>query len=100
MVAKNSRYARAKQFVFDADETIVFRGIRPRPISTAEGIMEHVVKQGERLDILSLYYYNNAHMWWRIVDANPDILFGGELALEQHIGSVILIPRLENAKGG
>ncbi len=97
MAAKNSRYTRARRFVFEADETIVFRGIRPRVISTADGILEHVVKQGERLDLLALYYYNDAHMWWRIVDANPDILFGGELALDQHIGSVILIPWLENA---
>jgi len=99
MIAKNSRYARARRFVYETDENIMFLGVRPRLIATPDGILEHAVKQGERLDLLALYYYNNAHMWWRIVDANPDILFGGELALDQHIGSVILIPRVSDEEG-
>ena len=95
-MVRSSRYTRAKRFSYAEGEANVFRGIRPRLFATADGILEHVVKQGERLDLLSLYYYNDTQQWWRILDANPDILFGGELALEQHIGSVILIPRLKD----
>lgn len=98
MTAKHSRYAGARPFTYETDETGLFRGIRPRPITTPDGILEHVVKQGERLDLLALYYYNNAHMWWRILDANPDIRFGGELALDRYVGTVILIPGMEDTR--
>ena len=71
----------------------VFAGIRPRPIGAAIGILEHIVKENERLDLLAQYYYNNPRRWWRIVDANPDVMFGGDLVINNKVGTVILIPR-------
>ncbi|MGD8834319.1 MAG: hypothetical protein PVJ19_05240 [Desulfobacteraceae bacterium] len=99
MGAKKSRYEKVRPFVYEADETALFLGIRPRTISTPDGVIEHVVVQGERLDLLSLYYYNDTHMWWRILDANPEILFGGELSMDRYVGAVILIPRIEDERG-
>ncbi len=100
MGAKKSRYEKARPFVYEAGETRPFRGVRPRTISTPDGVIEHVVTQGERLDLLSLYYYNDTRLWWRILDANPEILFGGELSLERFVGGVILIPRVEDERAG
>mgnify|MGYP001259467932 CR=1 FL=1 len=98
-MAVKSRYANVRPFAYEAGETAVFRGVRSREIITADGVLEHVVRQGERLDLISLYYYNDTRMWWRILDANPDILYGGELSLAPWVGQVILIPRMEERGG-
>jgi hypothetical protein len=70
-----------------------FLGLRARDIGAATGVVEHVVSVGDRLDLLALQYYNNDRLWWRILDANPGLLFGGELALGDLEGSTLLIPR-------
>jgi len=114
MITKRSRYAEAEAFVPSVDRPGVFRGLRPRRISKATGVIEHEVKAGDRLDHLAQHYYNNDRLWWRIVDANPEYFYGqtyvsperlpgspgmevpapGILLLEHLEGSVILIPRL------
>ena len=33
------------------------------------------VKAGDRLDLLAHTAYGDAELWWRIADANPDLLF-------------------------
>ncbi|MEQ9504516.1 MAG: hypothetical protein RIT81_47095 [Deltaproteobacteria bacterium] len=85
--AKKSRYAGAGHY--DRD---VFRGTRPRGIQTLPGILEHTVERGQRLDLLALHYYNDDRLWWRILDANPSISYAGELSLDEHEGTKILIP--------
>jgi hypothetical protein len=89
---KGSRY---KNLTFYPPEggRPAFPGIRPRTIGSAVGILEHIVKENERLDLLALYYYNNPRRWWRIVDANPDVMYGGDLVITSKVGTVILIPR-------
>lgn len=109
MLTKNSRYATARTFTPDLSRSFQFEGIRPREIGPATGVLEHVVKEDERLDLLALYYYNDPRKWWRIVDANPEILNGGDLfiasgsqedenPLVNLVGSVILIPRVSEMK--
>ena len=71
----------------------MFAGIRPRSIGPATGVIEHVIKTGERLDLLAGNYYNDDRLWWRIVDANPEFLFAGDLVLDRMEGQVILIPK-------
>ena len=80
MIFRDSRYQNTELF-------------RPREIGPAEGVIEHVVKAGERLDQLAANYYNNDRLWWRILDANPDILYGGDLQLDDFEGEIILIPK-------
>jgi nucleoid-associated protein YgaU len=43
---------------------------RPGPGS---GI-EHLVVAGERLDQIAFLYYGDPTAWWRITDANPEVL--------------------------
>jgi nucleoid-associated protein YgaU len=93
MFMKGSRYDKALQFEPTPAEETIFKGISPRQIDPAVGVIEHVVTTGERLDLLAGHYYNHPRLWWRIVDANPDILFGGDMFLEHMVGQAILIPK-------
>ncbi|MFV8753959.1 LysM peptidoglycan-binding domain-containing protein [Nannocystaceae bacterium ST9] len=93
MLDARSRYRNCGPFVGDTN----FRGTRAREIGPAEGVIEHVVEQGERLDLLALRYYNDVHLWWRILDANPELLSASELLEAQWVGQVIVVPRAEES---
>lgn len=100
VIAKGSRYESAKEFAGENGKEPVFGGIRPRKIGPATGILEYTVKEGDRLDLLSLHFYNNTRRWWRILDANPQIIFGADLMLSEYAGETILIPRSTEPGGG
>ncbi|ATB39030.1 hypothetical protein CYFUS_004469 [Cystobacter fuscus] len=93
MFLRGSRYDKARAFAPDPVLGEVFRGVRPRAIGPATGVLEHMVRSGDRLDLLARHYYNDPRLWWRIVDANPAFLYGGDLTLERNVGEIILIPR-------
>lgn len=93
MINKGSRYENAVGFVGENGKAPAFGGIRARTIGPAAGVLEYIVKEGDRLDLLSLYFYNNTRRWWRILDANPQIIFGADLMLTDYVGETILIPR-------
>jgi len=93
MFLKNSRYRNAQPFSAPENTDQIFMGTRPRKISTPGGIIEHIVKQGDRLDLLAGYYYNNDRLWWRIADANPEFLFPGLMVAPEMIGDILVIPR-------
>lgn len=88
---EGSRYQDAVPFAADGAPT--FEGVRPRAIGAAGDVVEHLVRAGDRLDLLARHYYNDERLWWRILDANPDLLHGAELMTEAMEGQVILIPR-------
>ena len=98
-MVNKSRYKNAKPFVGEDGASPVFLGHRPRAIGVATGVVEHIVTEGERLDELARHYYNDDRLWWRIVDANPEVLYGGDLvqsdnySLATMVGQVIRIPR-------
>ena len=86
MFKKGSRYENAVPFTGE------FKGVRPRKIGRATGILEHIVKEGDRPDLLAGHYYNDPGKWWRIADANPDLLYSGSITLDTLVGHTILIP--------
>jgi len=92
MFLKGSRYEQARRFDQDEDGRS-FPGVRPRKIGPGVGVVEHVVKSGERLDLLARHYYNDDRLWWRIADANPEFVHAGLMLAEDQVGQVILIPR-------
>lgn len=100
MISKGSRYENTPEFAGAKGKSPVFGGIRPRKIVSASGVVEYTIKEGDRLDLLSLYFYNNLRRWWRILDANPQILFGADLMLKEYIGETIHIPRSTESGGG
>jgi nucleoid-associated protein YgaU len=110
MIRKGSRYEKARSFVAAEGATEVFPGVRPREIGPATGVIEHTVRSGDRLDLLARHYYNDGRLWWRILDANPEILYGGDAErntesdngadgaggtpeVESMVGRTIVIPR-------
>jgi len=102
MFLPGSRYEKARPFTAGNDGKVPFRGVRPRVIAPTLGVIEHTVQAGDRLDLLARHYYNDDRLWWRIVDANTEIFYGGDLVrehavdppyLESMVGRTIVIPR-------
>lgn len=92
MFLKGSRYENARAFESGEDGSL-FPGVRPRIIGAADGVVEHVVKSGDRLDLLARHYYNDDRLWWRIADANPEFTHAAMMLAEESVGQIILIPR-------
>ena len=78
MIGKNSRYKDSLRFEGEG-----YRGLRAREPGKATGVVEHQLREGDRLDLLARHYYNDSRLWWRILDANPELGFGGDLTLDQ-----------------
>ena len=93
MFLKTSRYKDARRFEPDQQGVVRCKGVRPREIGAAVGVLEHVVQEGDRLDLLARHYYSDPRLWWRILDANPDLHSGVEISLRERAGEVILIPK-------
>ncbi len=93
MFLKGSRYETAKAFE-PAEDGSRFPGVRPRAIGPATGAVEHVVKSGDRLDLLARHYYGDDGLWWRIADANPESIHAGLMLAADRVGEIILIPRM------
>jgi len=94
MPAKGSRYQDTLPFRGEEGREQVFKGLRPRAIGAASAVLEYRIKEGDRLDLLALYFYNNDRKWWRLLDANPWISFGDDLSLTACIGDTLQIPAL------
>jgi nucleoid-associated protein YgaU len=101
MFLPGSRYERNPPFTAGKGAPDPFPGVRPRVVAPTPGVIEHSVRAGDRLDSLARHYYNDDRLWWRIVDANPETFYGGDLVretampplLESMVGRTILIPR-------
>ena len=96
-----SRYKNAKYFAAEPGLPSPFPGIRPRDIEPAAGIVEYKLKEWDRIDTLSLNYYSNVDLWWRILDANPEVLCAIDLFIapetqeepgQETAGKTLLIP--------
>lgn len=99
MLLKNSRYYPPRRYEAD-DGGAPFSGIQPRAVRDAPGVIEHTVQLGQRLDWLAWHYYNDSRLWWLILDANPDLLFAGDLLLDDFAGQLLLIPQSGGQGGG
>ena len=99
-MAKGSRYQNAPLFAGLNGQLPEFRGVRARNIGPATGVLEYIVKENDRLDLLALNFYVDSRKWWRILDANPEIVFGADLTLAEYVGESILIPRVTEPGAG
>jgi hypothetical protein len=74
MFARNSRYRRLPTAsTVDARERWM-SSVGSRPLATTEGVLAHMLAEGERLDGLAQQYYEEPRLWWRVCDANPAFL--------------------------
>ena len=73
MFSKDSRYAKVAEYsTKDSHGNIsIVKKIRIAP--TANGIKSYVIKQGDRLDLLSYRCYANPSKFWIISDANKEM---------------------------
>jgi len=94
-MAPFSRYRDTVPFRSGPGERAPFPGLRPRLPGLATAVLEHTVQATDRLDLLALHYYGDPSRWWRILDANPEILCGADLDDPRMVGTVILIPAAE-----
>ncbi len=90
MFLKNSRYKNSK--FFEPQQEGIYKGVRARKVTTLEGVIEHQVTQYDRLDHLAQHYFNDSRLWWRIIDANPELIFADNLFGPEWVGHAILIP--------
>ena len=100
MFLQKSRYKNARPFEFKRQEPAgqpgVFRGVRARDVFTLDGMVEHIVTDTDRIDLLAQHYYGDDRLWWRIIDANPQLLFADQLIGKDYLGKAILIPQAKN----
>jgi len=98
---KQSRYRNSGYFAKESGLPAPFPGIRPRDIGSATGIVEYNLKQWDRIDTLSFDYYKDVDLWWRILDANPEVLCAVDLFInpetqrerkQETAGKTLLIP--------
>jgi hypothetical protein len=66
--------------------------LRPRSMRPAPGVVEHTLATGERADLLARHYYNDSARWWLILEANPELLYAGDLDAPDASGYVIQVP--------
>ena len=63
---------------------------RAFPAETTIRYTEYTWIDGDRLDYLAAVYLNNALLWWKILDINPEL----NDPLEISPGTIIRIPRI------
>ena len=71
---RDSRYRQVDEVarVDAAGRELVVTDLRRRP--QRAGTFQHTVEDGDRLDHLGHRYYRRSRLWWRIGDANPELL--------------------------
>lgn len=90
MIFEDSRYDTAA-LVPIADSEGVYRAtVIPRRTVTVQEYTVYQVQAGDRLDLLAFQAYGDPEFWWKIADANPQLVIPDELTP----GMLLHIPRL------
>lgn len=92
---RTTRYLTTPPFRAAPGEPAPFPGLRPRLPGPATAVLEHALRSTDRLDLLSLHYYDDPGRWWRILDANPEVLCAADLSDPERVGTVLLVPASE-----
>lgn len=66
------------------------RRFPPQP-ATLPTLAEHVVRGGDRLDVVAATYLGDPAQFWRICDANP-VIHPDALTAADRIGSAVRVP--------
>ncbi len=94
MFTPDSRYHRLADLVLDDGRGNPVRSRELRPLPEVTARHQHTVAAGERLDELAFRYYGRPTRWWRICDAEHEIL--SPLALLG--GGPVVTLRVERAR--
>lgn len=74
MFSKISRYRKLQDLVTTDDKGRNLESKTLRLLPEVSGTFVHTVEQSDRLDHLSFKYYKQPRKWWRICDANPELM--------------------------
>jgi nucleoid-associated protein YgaU len=79
MFFSNSRYLKVRDYTVRdaAGRSVTVK--RARPFTARSGNFLYQVKQGDRLDLLANTFYRDPRLWWRIAEANPDVMYPDDL---------------------
>jgi hypothetical protein len=72
MFTPDSRYRRSKVVTAMNRAGQPIKTVELRLPPRTDGIFQHTVAEGERIDSLAHKFYREPRKWWRIADANPD----------------------------
>lgn len=87
MIYTHSRYMNTQA---TNDDGITTFKIRRRLSFNLDGAKIHKFVNGDRLDGLAMTYYNTPHLWWVILEANPQyptelhIKYGDDLVIPSY----------------
>ena len=85
MIYENSRYINTRIQSKDGHSYFKLRNMMSFNLNNAK---VHCFSLGERLDGLAQKYYKNPHLWWVILEANPQY----KSELEIPYGANLIIP--------
>jgi nucleoid-associated protein YgaU len=74
MLFPGSRYAATGVVEVVTPSGVRRRTLTTRRIPATPGVLEYVVRDGERLDTLAARFYHDPRKYWLILDANPEEL--------------------------
>jgi hypothetical protein len=88
MIVSNSRYASdtlAIVRLLNKDRKTI---ILPEPSAKTFSYTTYKVAASDRIDLIAYAFLGDATQWWRIANANPEVLFWDSLP----IGTLLRIP--------
>ena len=88
MIDSDSRYANSTLATLTKQGQDVAVIVPSAQVSYSFNFIHHTVLLEERIESLAYQYYSDARLWWRIADANPEILWFDNLSP----GMVLRIP--------
>lgn len=89
MFFNGSRYKKVQEYSAIDSKGNYNRVKKLRIIGDVRGILQHMVAESDRLDLISHLYYGDSKLFWLICDANPD-MYPEDLL--KHPGRRIIIP--------
>ncbi len=75
MFSKISRYKNLEEIVTVDPDGKMAESKALRLFPEVDGVFFHTVEEVDRLDHLAFKYYKQSRKWWRICDANPEMIF-------------------------
>lgn len=90
MILPNSRYADSTVATVAKDSANVAVIVPSAAKSYSFSYANHQVAVGERMDSIAYQYYADATLWWRIADANPELMWFDDIP----VGTIIRVPLL------
>lgn len=79
MITSDSRYADSTLTTLPKQGQDVAVIVPSAQVVYSFTFIHHTVTIGERIESIAYQYYADAKLWWRIADANPEILWWDSL---------------------